>query len=147
MNKENQNWKCPNCDTLNTGRRCVICGSEMPVLKQELKNTMHKTEEVASAVKTMAVEEVNHSDETNSSKESVSSNKGIIIALCSIIGVLVVAIIIVCIVLLSNPSDEITATENNSHTVSEEKVKEKETEEEQCLNTAVISRISAILWK
>ncbi len=30
MNRETKDWKCPDCDTINIGRRCVICGSEKP---------------------------------------------------------------------------------------------------------------------
>ncbi|MBQ2890839.1 MAG: hypothetical protein IJE44_04250 [Clostridia bacterium] len=30
MNREAGDWKCPDCDTINIGRRCVICGKEKP---------------------------------------------------------------------------------------------------------------------
>ena len=30
MNREVKDWRCPNCDTMNIGRRCVICGTEKP---------------------------------------------------------------------------------------------------------------------
>ena len=30
MNREVKDWKCPDCDTINIGRRCVICGKEKP---------------------------------------------------------------------------------------------------------------------
>ena len=32
MNNSGGNWKCPNCDTHNTGRRCVVCGEKKQIL-------------------------------------------------------------------------------------------------------------------
>lgn len=35
MNNQNLNWKCVNCDTVNIGRRCVVCGAEQSVNHEE----------------------------------------------------------------------------------------------------------------
>ena len=37
MNREVKDWKCPDCDTINIGRRCVICGKEKPEAKKVVK--------------------------------------------------------------------------------------------------------------
>ncbi len=110
MNNEIQNWKCPNCDTLNTGRRCVICGGEKPDIQPEIKSTMSKS---------------------FSNENKVSSNKGIIIVLCSVIGVLLVGIIILCIVLFAGIIGGEAPEEqpNSSHEIKAE-IDENEEEKE-----------------
>ena len=37
MNRDIKDWKCPDCDMINIGRRCVICGTEKPQEKRVLK--------------------------------------------------------------------------------------------------------------
>ncbi len=113
MNNQTQDWKCPICDTINTKGRCVICGSEKPKPRVEIKNTMHKSDST-NANKTML-----------NKNEKVKSSKGLIIALCSVIGVLVIGIIVICAVFLSG-EDEARKTPYNSHEVAIEKQDHKD---------------------
>lgn len=108
MNSVNSSWKCPNCDTLNTTRRCVVCGNEEPtVLPPELKNTITQ------------------------SKIKKKSNKGLIIALCSVIGVLIAAIAVILIMFLSvNEEQTDTVTTNTHEAVDKDEEKNQETEKE-----------------
>lgn len=94
MNSINSSWKCPNCDTLNTTRRCVVCGNEAPVIKQpELKNTITQ------------------------GKNMKKSNKGLIIALCSVIGLLIAVIAVIIIMFLSVDEETKESTATNTHEV------------------------------
>ena len=98
MNSVNSSWKCLNCDTLNTTKRCIVCGNERPEIQHpELKNTITQ------------------------SKSENKSYKGLIIALCSVIGVLIVTITAILVMFLSSGERETETSVTNTYEITGQK--------------------------
>ncbi len=116
MNNEIQSWKCPNCDTLNSGKRCLVCGGEKSSVP-EIKSTM-------------------------SAPKKSTADKKLIIALCSIIAVLTIGIIVLCVAWLTDGNSTETQTPVNSHEIklgSETVKKEDKAKEDKYISDPVYS--------
>lgn len=60
MNNFDEKWKCPNCDTFNNGRRCIVCGhkqqiSNLSPLGGGLKSTVPEKTESGNKKRIIAI--------------------------------------------------------------------------------------------
>ncbi len=102
MNNDNQtlNWRCPNCDTINQGSRCIICGelkAKTPI-PQQSETFVHN-------------EENRNFNETDANRRAMTSKpkksgKGAIIALSVIGGILLIALIVIIVVAFGGSDDK-----------------------------------------
>ncbi len=107
MNNEIQSWKCPSCDTLNTGRRCVVCGGEKPSALSEIKITMQQ-----------------------GGKSAATQKRGLWIILCCIAGALIIGIIVLFAASGNREDKQIEKEAVNSHEIEEEAEQKEEREKE-----------------
>lgn len=120
MNNQNQSWKCPNCDTINTTRRCVVCGEEQPIKEVTIKSTVPTENEIKKR----------------------KQNKSLIIALSVSCGVLLVALIIALVFLFTGSKEETKKSEETvvSHkldTPDDEPKKDKSEKKDEYISDAV----------
>lgn len=97
MNNMNKDWKCPVCDTLNSGQRCIVCGK----LKSELEDEVKMCDDSAAEAKcyednALIDDTKNEADSKANSKKK--SSKGLIIGLSVGGGIVLISLITVLII-------------------------------------------------
>ena len=108
MNNFDEKWKCPNCDTFNNGRRCIVCGHEQKIrnlspLGGGLKSTVPEKTELGNKKRIIAI----------------------VSASC------IVVIVIVCwLIGFFTTDDEPVKTETKTEKVQDETLAEEEEKEE-----------------
>lgn len=110
MNSENVNWKCPDCDTINSGRRCIVCGGERPQSTSEtrIKSTMAKAEPPKKRI-----------------------NKKLIIIISAVCVAVLAAVVICALIFGGRPKEKEEERPVNSHEIVTDKENIDEPQEEE----------------
>lgn len=108
MNNYDEKWKCPNCDTFNTGKRCIVCGQK----KIDFSNT------APGKIKSTFAE------------ENKKEHKTMFYVLIGIIAVLLTATVILCVNLIKK--DEVSdATPQSKREETFQKTEDKKEEQKE----------------
>lgn len=135
MNNMNEAWKCPVCDTLNNGQRCIVCGNLKPDNKTVEENADKLNQNAAKNLESHRAEaensETNTADTKYKPEQKEKSKKGLVIGLSVGGGILLISIITALIVAFlpakDTPKKE---TKSVSHEADEDKDKEADPKEE-----------------
>ena len=93
MEENKEMWKCPKCETLNQGNRCIVCGEEKPT-EINIGITNHiDDKETIKTVESMTVEA--HDENTdlyNEEPDVPNKNRAIAITILAAILIMTVTV-------------------------------------------------------
>lgn len=120
-------WRCPDCETLNSGNKCVICGRQKPELDNNAQNSLkNKTYEKHEIVHTQSklkeslqynnIENGHSGSRQNQTDNSFSSSKPfkLIAVMLAVVMVLLIAAAVLLIRGKNNDNISVSGTESNA---------------------------------
>lgn len=120
-------WRCPDCETLNSGNKCVICGRQKPELDNNAQNSLkNKTYEKHEIVHTQSklkeslqynnIENGHSGSRQHQTDNSFSSSKPfkLIVVMLAVVMVLLIVAAVLLIRGKNNDNISVSGTESNA---------------------------------